>query len=442
MDVFVSFCCENALLGPDDRVIVGVSGGVDSMVLVELLRRSKVGGEVAVAHCNFSLRGAESDQDQRIVEQYAQRHGLKMHCAKFETEALAKERGESIQMTARELRYIFFEDLCREHGYTKIAIAHHLDDSSETFLINTIRGTGLRGLCGIPIKRDKIVRPLMFATRAQILQWAQDQAVQYRNDSTNESTKYLRNFLRHKVLPLMQECIAEQDINHRIAANQQHLAQAMEFVDRCMDRVRRECVDTATNTIDIEKIRRWGEIEFVLYELLCPLGFKGATVREMAQSIESRGQGKQFFGPRHVALIDRGKIVVEPIKEQDQTQEKIQITYPKELSISQIKAMSKETAYLSSERLSLPLVLRKWQKGDWFCPLGMNGQRKLLSDFLIDLKINIRQKERQTVVLEHSTGNIVWVTGLRPDHRYRVTDPQKVIAITISKTQTSKDLNE
>lgn len=429
-ELLVRFSSENNLIGPDDKVVVGVSGGVDSMVLVELLRLSGMSCCMAVAHCNFSLRGEESDQDQRLVESYAQKHGMALHCAKFDTAALAKERSESIQMTARELRYNFFEELCRQHGYTKIAIAHHQDDSSETFLINTIRGTGLRGLCGIPVKRGKIIRPLMFATRAQVQQYALDQGIEYRDDSTNSSTKYLRNFLRHKVLPLMQECAPEQNLNHRIAQDQRNMSLAQSFVDSCIEKVRQQCQDPLTKTIDIENLMQWGDPEFTLYELLSPVGFNPVTVQEMGHAIKTGSQGKRFLSHEYVALVDRGKIFVNTLSK-DQEQQELQITYHKELTLKEIKSSNNNTAYLSSELLTQPLVLRKWQKGDWFCPLGMNGQKKLLSDFLIDNKINILQKEKQTVVVEQSTGNIVWVTGLRPDHRYRVTDPTNVVAITV-----------
>lgn len=430
-ELLVRFSSENNLINPGDKVVVGVSGGVDSMVLVELLRLGGIDCEVAMAHCNFSLRGDESDQDQYLVEKYAAKHNLNLHCVKFDTAALARQRGESIQMTARELRYNFFEDLCQKYGYNKVAIAHHRDDASETFLINTIRGTGLRGLCGIPVKRGKIIRPLLFVTRAQIQQYALDNGVEYRNDSTNSSTKYLRNFLRHKVLPLMQECAPEQDLNLRIAQNQRNLSITQSFVDSCIERVRRQCQDPITKTIDIEKLKQWGDPEFTLYELLNPLGFNPITVQEMAHSISLDSQGKQFLSPRYVALVDRGKIFIDTLSRDECDQQQLQITTAKDITINEIKASNNDTAYLSSEILTQPLLLRKWQKGDWFCPLGMNGQKKLLSDFLIDNKINLLQKERQTVVVEQSTGNIVWVTGLRPDHRYRVTDPTKVIALTV-----------
>lgn len=431
----VRFWQENSLIDPHDRIVVGVSGGVDSMVMIDLMRLSSM-NPIAIAHCNFSLRGAESDQDQSLVEQYATKHGLELHCIKFDTKAIAAQRGQSIQVTARDLRYDFFENLCQAHGYTKMAVAHHLDDSSETLLINTIRGTGLRGLCGIPVKRGKIIRPLMFTTRNQIMQYATQHKVRYRDDSTNSSTKYLRNFLRHKVLPLMQQCAPEQDINHRIAHNQRNLSMAQSFIDHCMDRVRQECMESETMTIDIEKLRQWGDIEFTLHELLSNLGFNATTTQEMARTIKSSLQeGKQFSGSKYMALVDRGKIFVNPLKETGNAQQQLHITHYNNLTLKEIKSSDNNTAHLCSELLTEPLVLRKWQKGDWFCPLGMNGQRKLISDFLIDKKLNLIQKEHQTVVVEQSTGNIVWVVGLRPDHRYRVTDPTNVVAITIKNEQ-------
>ncbi|MDE6069844.1 MAG: tRNA lysidine(34) synthetase TilS, partial [Alistipes sp.] len=316
-EAFERYIEDNRLLAPDDRVLLTVSGGVDSMVMLRLFARG--GYRIGVAHCNFQLRGAESDEDEVLVADEAAQLGVPCYNRRFDTLAEMERTGESMEMAARRLRYAWFEELCREHGYTAVAVAHHADDSIETFFINLLRGTGLRGLTGISTQAGRIVRPLMFASRKEILEYAVAEKIPFREDSSNRSTKYLRNKIRLGLIPRIRE------INPKFTALMQrnigHLTDAQLFIDHGIERIRREAVveHDGIHTIRLDRIDPAFPRAFVIYELLSSAyGFKGDVIDALCRALDQQATGKRFYAREHVAHVDRGTIAVAPIPDDDE----------------------------------------------------------------------------------------------------------------------------
>jgi tRNA(Ile)-lysidine synthase len=426
---FEKYIAENSLLSADDRVLVAVSGGVDSMVLLSLMART--GREIAVAHCNFGLRGKEADEDEVAVQQTAQSLGVPFFNRRFDTLGEMERTGEGVQAAARRLRYTWFEELCREHGYTVVAIAHHADDSIETFFINLFRGTGLKGLTGISIVNGRVIRPLLFATRRDILDYAAANKIHYREDSSNRSTKYLRNKIRLGIIPRLLE------ISPRFGAtmgqNVQHLTAAQLFINHGIELIRRQVEERRGGLVYIhpERIDKGYPVGFVIYELLNDgYGFKGDVVDALVESLRAGTSGKRFYARDHVAYIDRGAIIVAPIGDDDpcmvQVTREMRKAYAGNSSflfdymdIDAVESLETppEVALLDADKLTFPLEIRRWQDGDSFEPFGMKGTKKV-SDLLIDQKVPVAEKRRQFVIT--SGGEIAWVAGRRLDNRFRI----------------------
>lgn len=430
-EAFERYIRNNALLTHDDRILLTVSGGVDSMVMLALFTRC--GYRVGVAHCNFRLRGAESDEDEALVADEAARLGVECYNKRFDTLAEMERTGESMEMAARRLRYAWFEQLRAEHGYTAIAVAHHADDSIETFFINLLRGTGLRGLTGISQQIGRIVRPLMFASRKEILEFAVAEKIPYREDSSNRSTKYLRNKIRLGLVPRIRE------INPRFTSVMQNnivrLTDAQRFIDHGIERIRREAVTTENgiDTIHPERIDPAFPREFVIYELLSSAyGFKGDVVDALCRALDQGATGRRFYSRERTAYVDRGTIVITPTADDDPCTCTVErdttrsycgnaVLYYEHTDIDTIKefGVPEQIAQVDADKLQYPLTLRRWQEGDWFVPFGMTGRKKV-SDFLTDAKVSAAEKQRQFVLL--SGDEIVWVVGRRIDDRYRLSE--------------------
>lgn len=429
-DKFRAYIRERGLCSYRDRILLAVSGGVDSMVMMSLFVRA--GYKVGVAHCNFQLRGAEADEDDVMVEKEASRLGAPYYGIRFDTAAEASANGESIEMAARRLRYAWFEQLCNEHGYDKIAIAHHADDSVETFFINLLRGTGLRGLTGISVTNGRLIRPLLFSQRKEIIDFALSQKIPYREDSTNASTKYVRNKFRLGVIPRIR------DISPRfvdtMAENVERLTAAQRFIDCCMARIREDVVMRETEdrtVIDIERVDSKLPLDFVIFELMRGFGFSGEVIDGLYRSLaEGHGSGKRFFSKDRVAYIDRGRILIQPIPDDECCETEIAVDTDKvccggcvltftRLDVDDVDSLRQpeHVALLDADKLKYPLVVRRWIEGDSFVPFGMDRHKKI-SDFLIDCKVPLPDKKRQMVVV--SGEDIVWVVGRRIDDRYKV----------------------
>jgi tRNA(Ile)-lysidine synthase len=464
IDRFIQYIQENELLGRHDRVLLAVSGGVDSMVMLSLFgalradgrgeNNSEKGWPVAVAHCNFGLRGTEGDEDTELVKAEAARYGLTCYTKNFDTLAEMERTGESVQMAARRLRYDWFGELCATHGYTAIAIAHQVDDSVETFFINLFRGTGLRGLTGINPVNGRVVRPLLFATRREITEHAMADKVAFREDSSNRSTKYLRNKIRLGLIPRLRE------INPRFGEtmrrNVDRLTQTQSFVDATIALIRGEVVkrDGERAILEVAKIDPAFPVGFVIYELMSSgWGFKSDVVDDIVAALGhgggasggtggTGGTGRRFYSRDHVAFIDRGRILIEPVAADDPCEVTIaegettiyagnSVYYLGRIDIDHVETLvtPENVALIDADTVCWPLSLRRWRDGDRFTPLGMNGTKKV-SDYLIDTKVSLPEKGRQ-FVLTDSKGEIIWLTGRRLDDRFKITPTtENVLKIT------------
>lgn len=437
---FARYVADNELFTLEDRILLTVSGGVDSMVMLSLF--TEAGYRIGVAHCNFQLRGTESEEDEVLVREEAARLGVPFYNRRFETEREMELTGESMEMAARRLRYAWFNELCEKEGYTAIAVAHHADDSVETFFINLLRGTGLRGLTGISTQVGRVVRPLLFATRKEILEYALQHKIPYREDSSNRSTKYLRNKIRLGLVPRIRE------INPKFTSlmrrNIGRLTDAQQFITQAVERIREVAVEQreGVDVIHLNRIDPSLPRNFVLYELLnSAYGFKGDVIDQLCHALDAEAVGRRFYARDRVAVVDRGTILVSPIASDDSCEVQVpegaaraycgnSVLFFDRRSIDLIEefAVPPGQALLDADKLQWPLTLRRWREGDWFIPFGMTGKKKL-SDYLIDRKLSLPEKERQFVLT--SGDEIVWVVGERTDDRYRLDEKsENVLCIT------------
>jgi tRNA(Ile)-lysidine synthase len=340
--------------------------------------------------------------------------------------------GESMEMAARRLRYAWFRELCDEHGYSAIAIAHHSNDSIETFFINMLRGTGLRGLTGITTQLGRVVRPMMFATRKDIHDYALAHHIPFREDSSNRTTKYLRNKVRIGLIPMLKE------INPRFTPimrrNIARLSQAQDFINAAVDIVKNEVLEHCGDIyrLRVPAIRPTLPRNYVIYEILsAEFGFKGDVVDSLCHALDCDATGRRFYAREWVAVVDRGDVVVARITEDDSCETIIEkstvrsyaggsVLFYEYCDIDFIENLDQgdNVALLDADKLKFPLKVRRWQDGDWFVPFGMSGRKKL-SDYLIDKKVSMAEKQRQFVLV--SGDDIVWLIGRRLDDRYAIT---------------------
>jgi len=440
LEEFEKYVAQNELFGHDDKILLTVSGVVDSMVMMSLFAAS--GYRFGVAHCNFQLRGQESDEDEALVAEQARRYGVELFNRRFDTQGEMERTGESMEMAARRLRYTWFRSLCDEHGYNVIAIAHHINDSIETFFINMLRGTGLRGLTGISVQAGRIVRPLMFATRKDILDYATAHRIPYREDSSNRSTKYLRNKVRLGIVPMLREINPQ--FTTVMRRNISRLTDAQTFIDRSVELIRRDAMTEQGGlyTLHVDRIDASLPLGYVVYEILNSMfGFKGDTVDALCHALQQNNTGRRFYSREWVATIDRGRIVIGRIADEDTCMTQVEqgvlrsycgssVLHYEYCDIDMIDSVTTpdNVALVDADKLRFPLTLRRWQQGDWFVPFGMSGRKKV-SDFLIDAKVSMAEKSRQFVLL--SGDDVVWLVGRRADDRFRLTrQTENVLKIT------------
>lgn len=430
LDAFEKHIEENKLFTHEDKVLLTVSGGVDSMVMMSLT--AAAGYRFGVAHCNFQLRGKESDEDEVLVEHEAKRYGAEFFNKRFDTTGEMERTGESMEMAARRLRYAWFRELCDEHGYTVIAIAHHSNDSIETFFINMLRGTGLRGLTGITTQVGRVVRPMMFATRKDIHDYAVAHRIPFREDSSNRSTKYLRNKVRLGLVPMLKEINPQ--FTTIMRRNISRLSQAQDFITSAINIVKGESLERCGDIyrLKVGNIRPTLPRNYVVYEILSSeFGFKGDVVDGLCHALDSGATGRRFYAREWVAVVDRGDVVIASITEDDSCETIVEkgtmrsyaggsVLYYEYCNIDFIDNLDQgeNVALLDADKLSFPLTVRRWHDGDWFVPFGMSGRKKL-SDYLIDKKVSMAEKSRQFVLM--SGDDIVWVIGRRLDDRYAIT---------------------
>ena len=414
----------------EDKLTLAISGGADSVCLMHVLL--DLGIQFDLAHCNFKLRAKESEADEVFVKELAKNHSLKLHCKSFPTKEYANQNKISIQMAARDLRYSWFNELLKSENAKYIAVAHHQDDAIETFFINLIRGTGISGLLGIPEKKSNIVRPFLNMSRSDIEEYLEAKKQTFREDSSNTSVKYLRNKIRIQLIPLLEEMNPK--IKETIKKEIAILKETTTVFFHQIESVRKEIVyrNKGVVSINIDKLKKLTPLKIYLFELLQPFGFTQIEAIILALNTQS---GKQFFSTTHELLIDREEMFISKIKPEKDSVLKInqtdkQIKDPVQLKFSFSKDMniseSNNIAQLDFEKLTFPLTLRKWQKGDKFKPLGMPTFKKL-SDFFIDNKFSILQKKKQWLLC--SADEIVWVVGCRIDNRFRVQPTTKKLYI-------------
>ena len=423
------FITKESLLPNGCRVIVGVSGGADSVALLRILL--SLGYDCHAVHCNFRLRGDESERDCRFTEELCRQLGTELTVCGYDTSGYASQNGISIEMAARELRYRDFGRIMKEQGAGAVCIAHHQDDSVETVLLNLTRGTGLKGLTGIKPRNGDIVRPLLCASRKEIETYLTEIGQPFITDSSNLETDFTRNRIRLMLLPLMREI--NPSAGSAILSTARHLQQAYLFYTASVAETRRKVVSERNGNleIDIDALRQAPSVEGFLFEILSPAGFNDASINGIAASLDSQ-PGTRFLSESHILLKDRGKFILMPLKKEEPETVSIltingfTVQLPDRRRIS-VRIEEKgapvsrdaDTATFDADMLPDTLTVRQWRKGDWFIPFGMKG-RRLVSDFMTDRKMNLAEKHSQLVV----TGgdDIVWVLGMRTDNRYRVTE--------------------
>ena len=417
---------QHQLLPPCARVLLAVSGGADSSVMLHLFQR--MGVDVAVAHCNFHLRGEESDADEAFVRDVCQAAGIELRVAQFDTLRHARASGQSVEMAARELRYRFFDQVADELGCQRIAVAHNLDDQAETLLLNLLRGTGIRGLAAMRPLSGRIVRPLLFAPRADIERYAQLHGIAYRTDSTNAQTEYRRNKLRHSVMPLLRQL--NPSAAQSMAATAQRVQQALELLDVQLEGIAQRALSPVAGGglhIDIAALPQGAAARLFVVEVLMERGLPSGPAEQAANLIEAP-TGRRVEARGWVVYRDRQHLVLvsdAPSADGVLLDEGCgELLAPVHLLLRRVGVgegpleRHPHVAQLDYGKLRFPLCLRPWQAGDRFVPFGMRGSKKL-SDFLTDQKLPPHQKRRAQVLLS-ANGDVVWVVGHRIDARYAI----------------------
>lgn len=431
---FKIYVSTHRLFLKNEKILIAVSGGVDSMVLMQLMHQ--VNKNIAVAHCNFGLRGNESNVDEQFVKQMATDLNIPFHSTYFKTESFASEQKISIQMAARQLRYEWFEKLRTEFGYHLIATAHHATDQVETILLNLTKGTGLAGMKGILPRHGKIIRPLLFASKEEIVGYASENKIKFREDSSNASDKYQRNKIRHHVFPVLKEINPR--IEQTIAESINHFVETDYLFQEALISWRKKIVhlDKEKTTITLHLIQKHPAGHTILFHLISEFGFNSDQVKNILTPKEI-GNGKEFLSATHRMVTHRQTLFIEPITEHHseillihENLNSIQLLNSK-ITASIFNAndfsISKDpnNCCVDFSKIEFPVVARKWRAGDYFYPFGMKSKKKKLSNFFIDKKLSVPEKEKVWVL--ESNKKIFWVVGHRIDDRFRITSSTKKV---------------
>ena len=429
------YITQKHLLQKKEEVLLAISGGIDSVVLCDVLYRG--GFEVGLAHCNFSLRGEESDKDEEFVKKMGLQYDMRVFTIRFDTEAYANKHKQSIQMAARELRYEWLEEIRRENDYTFIATAHHQNDIAETMLYNLTKGTGIAGLHGILPKQGKVIRPILFASKTDIEVYATKHGLEYREDASNQSKKYARNKIRHLVVPVLEEL--NPNVVQTFYENAQRFGEVEQIYHAGIAAYRRKLMESHKHDIliSIAKLKKIPAVRTILYELLKEYGFNAAQTEQIVRAFGAEA-GKIFYSETHQIIKDRKHFILSERNHLDSgfaliQEEQVEVQKSDvSLQISRHEAegfeIPKEThvACLDADKLQFPLMLRRWKQGDYFYPLGMKRKKKKLSRFFIDLKLSRTDKERVWVLTDDKK-HVLWVVGYRPDERFKITRKTKQV---------------
>lgn len=439
---FQNFIQRHKLIDPQDRVLMAVSGGIDSMVMAHLFLR--LGTYSGIAHCNFSLRGPDSDLDEDFVRTFAADNDLPFFSVRFNTTDFAVSEGISVEMAARELRYNWFEKTRKEKNFKMVAVGHNLNDNIETLMINLTRGTGLTGLTGMKPAANRIIRPLLFASRSRIVEYCHNYDIHFREDKTNAETGYVRNKIRHKVIPVLMEI--NPSVEHTLNETAERLAGIDKILTDCIDSIRKRISVRKGETIafSIEKLNKIKPGKELLFEIFSQFGITGATSADLAKLLTGK-TGKRVYTKTHLITRNRDELLVYPLEPLQKMH--YEINSPEELTLvpgimsteafdrgkNFVIPADRNTACVDFDRVKFPLVIRNWEYGDIFYPLGMNHKKKL-SDFFIDNKYPVEEKKKALVMESH--GKIVWIIGERIDNRFKITKATtKILLIRLSPGQ-------
>lgn len=442
---FKTFNKEKKLFAPADKILLAVSGGLDSVVMAHLF--NDAGFEFGIAHCNFKLRGDESDGDEKFVKELAENYKVKLFVKNFETEAYATEKSVSIQVAARDLRYSFFESVCAEHDFKYVATAHHADDFTETVLMNLVRGSSLAALHGIKAKNKSIIRPLLFATRDEIENYAKERRLIWREDSSNQKDDYIRNKIRHHVIPLLKEI--NPSLTETFLSNASHIEETEKVLQDYIDAAKDAIVNEREEHLefDIKKLIQLSAPVTFLFKLLNPYGFNSSVCKDIFHSIQGT-ETKMFYNDSWCAVKEREKLIVR--KNIQLAKEsfvingaghhhfgKLHLNIESVYDADQVKQdvfnnkhKDNSSAFLDADKISFPFTLRHWKEGDSFSPLGIKG-KKLLSDYFIDEKFSVAEKQQQFLLLTENT--VLWVVGKRLAEYAKLTmETKNILQIKVS----------
>ncbi|WP_369753602.1 tRNA lysidine(34) synthetase TilS [Flavobacterium sp. WC2409] len=404
------------------KLFLATSGGLDSMVMAHLFQQLDY--KIALAHCNFQLRGVESFGDQKFVQDFAEANDIPVFITQFDTQAFAKDYKLSTQVAARDLRYNWFYELLETENYDYILTAHHADDNIETFLINLSRGTGLEGLTGIPAENGNIIRPLLLFSREEIAHYAEENKIEWREDSSNASDKYLRNKIRHDLVPLLKEL--NPHFIESFQKTQSYLQESAAMVEDASIMVYQQVVRQEEDEMhfNLNQLKRLPNYKSYLYQWLHEFGFSAWD--DVYDLVDSQS-GKQIFSSEFRLLKDRDSLILSPINFETENEEYCiekgvqDVKIPLNLSfckVDDISISSNTAIFVDEDKLHYPLSLRRWKEGDNFQPFGMEGKTKKLSKFFKDEKFSLLEKENCWILW--SGDSIVWVIGYRQDERFRI----------------------
>jgi tRNA(Ile)-lysidine synthase len=436
LDEFLTFINKQNLIQPTQKALLTVSGGMDSVVMCDLFSKAKL--DFVIAHCNFGLRGEESNEDEMFVKKLSIKYKVPFITTTFQTAEFAENEKISTQMAARVLRYEWFEKIRKEQNCDYIATAHHQNDVLETVLLNLTKGTGIAGLHGIRAKNGFVIRPLLFAEKEMIFDYVVENQIIWREDSSNESNKYQRNLIRNEVVPLLKQI--NPNLENTIQQTVERISAVEDIFEQEMEMLRKQITwsDAQATFVNYKAIQTLSQPVIKLAELLKPYNFTYQQSQDIFDAFDKEA-GRSFLTPTHTLVKDRTELVITPknlkpfesqtITADDELLEinhlKLSFGKPFDKAEDFTVPTAKRTACLDAAKVRFPLQIRKWKEGDWFCPLGMN-KKKLISDFLIDQKVPLNLKK--DVYLLTSNGSVVWVIGMRIDDRFKVTDKtEKVI---------------
>ena len=423
---FKNQLAENFSLLKDKKLLLAISGGLDSMVLTHLFQQLDYG--FALAHCNFQLRGLESFEDQKFVQNYADESKIQIFITQFDTEAFAKDYKLSTQVAARELRYNRFYELLNDNNFDYLLTAHHADDNLETFLINLSRGTGIDGLTGIPVENEQVIRPLLLFTREEISDYAKENNIEWREDSSNASDKYLRNKIRHDLIPILK------DINPNFLTafqkTQNYLQEAKGMVEDASIMVYQQVAQEIGDEIhyDLKQLTRLPNYKSYLYQWLREFGF---TAWEDIYNLVEAQTGKMVLAKEFRLLKNRDFLILSTLNEDNATEYWIEqgqkeVNIPLNITFTPTDdyfITENTTIFVDENKLKFPLALRRWKEGDVFQPFGMQGNSKKVSKFFKDEKFSLLEKENAWLLI--SENQIVWIVGIRQDERFKIDNKTK-----------------